>query len=51
MTNEPKHDPNERPELDSTPPILGSWRNIYLLVFAILVLQVLLYNWITRAYS
>lgn len=33
------------------PPLLGSWRNLYLLVMGFLVLQVLVYWWITRVYA
>jgi hypothetical protein len=33
--------PNDpRPELDDIPPVLGSWRNIYILVLATLALLI-----------
>lgn len=41
----------ERPELDDVPPLLGSWRNIYLLVLGILALLVALFWALTRAYA
>jgi hypothetical protein len=40
-----------RPELDARPPILGRWRNVYLIVVAVLVLQVVVYTLLTRIYS
>jgi hypothetical protein len=43
--------PEPRPELDDAPPLLGSWRNIYLLVLGNLALLVALFWAITRAYS
>jgi hypothetical protein len=41
----------ERPELDDVPPLLGSWRNIYLLVLGSLALLVALFWALTRAYA
>ena len=43
--------PAPRPELDDAPPLLGSWRNIYLLVLGNLALLVALFWAITRAYA
>lgn len=43
--------PSERPELDDVPPLLGSWRNIYLLVLGTLALLVALFWALTRAYA
>jgi hypothetical protein len=40
-----------RPELDDAPPILGSWRNIYLLLLGSLALLIALFWALTRAYS
>ena len=40
-----------RPELDDAPPLLGSWRNIYLLVLGTLALTIALFWALTRAYS
>ncbi len=40
-----------RPELDEVPPLLGSWRNIYLFVFGSFVLFVALFWVLTEAYS
>jgi hypothetical protein len=40
-----------RPELDARPPILGRWRNIYLVVLGALVAQVVVYTLLTRVYS
>lgn len=40
-----------RPELDEAPPLLGSWRNIYLFVFGSFVLFVALFWGLTEAYS
>lgn len=42
---------SERPELDDVPPLLGSWRNIYLLVLGSLALLVALFWALTRAYA
>ncbi len=42
--------PAERPELDDAPPLLGSWRNIYLLVLGTLALLIALFWALTRAY-
>jgi hypothetical protein len=41
----------ERPELDDVPPLLGSWRNIYLLVLGTLALLVALFWALTRVYA
>lgn len=43
--------PEPRPELDDAPPILGSWRNIYLFVLGSLVLLVALLWALTRVYA
>jgi hypothetical protein len=43
--------PARRPELEDAPPILGSWRNIYLFVLGILALLVALFWALTRAYA
>jgi hypothetical protein len=43
--------PEPRPELDDAPPLLGSWRNIYLLVLGNLALLVALFWAITRVYA
>jgi len=57
MTSGPKSpepgapDSPERPELDDVPPLLGSWRNIYLLVLGTLALLVALFWALTRAYA
>ena len=40
-----------RPEMNDAPPVLGSWRNIYLLVLGNLALLVALFWAITRAYA
>lgn len=40
-----------RPELNDAPPLLGSWRNIYLFVLGTLVLLVALFWALTRAYA
>jgi len=40
-----------RPELDDAPPILGSWRSIYLLVLGTLALLIALFWALTRAYA
>jgi len=40
-----------RPELSSEPPVLGSWRNIYLFVLGTLALLVALFWALTRAYA
>jgi len=43
--------PPPRPELDDAPPILGSWRNIYIVVLGTLAVLVVLFALLTRAYS
>ncbi len=40
-----------RPELDDAPPLLGSWRNIYLFVLGSLAVFIALFWALTRAYS
>ena len=35
--------PSHRPELDDAPPVLGSWRNIYLFVLGTLAVLVALF--------
>jgi hypothetical protein len=40
-----------RPELNDAPPVLGSWRNIYLFVLGTLALLVALFWALTRAYA
>jgi hypothetical protein len=40
-----------RPEMDDVPPLLGSWRNIYLVVLGTFVLFVALFWALTKAYS
>ena len=37
--------------VDEKPPVLGSWRALYLLLVGALAVQVLLYALLTRAYS
>lgn len=48
---EPASSSDSRPELDDVPPLLGSWRNIYLLVLGTLALLVALFKALTWAYS
>lgn len=43
--------PKSRPELDDAPPLLGSWRNIYLFVLGTLALLIALFWALTRAYA
>jgi hypothetical protein len=40
-----------RPELDDKPPILGSWRNLYLLVFGVLVVLIVFFTVLTQVYA
>lgn len=40
-----------RPKLDDAPPLLGSWRNIYLLEVGVLALLVVLFWVLTRVYA
>jgi hypothetical protein len=40
-----------RPELNDAPPVLGSWRNIYLFVLGTLALLIALFWALTRAYA
>lgn len=39
-----------KPE-DEKPPILGSWKNLYLLLVFFLVIQILIYYFITISFS
>ncbi|WP_225411808.1 hypothetical protein [Stigmatella hybrida] len=48
---EPAGAPPQRPELDDAPPLLGSWRNIYLFVLGVLALLIALFWALTRAYA
>jgi hypothetical protein len=48
---EPAGPSKARPELDDAPPLLGSWRNIYLFVLGTLALLIALFWALTRAYS
>lgn len=41
----------ERPDLDDSPPILGSWRNIYILNMVIFVMMVVIFAILTRMYT
>lgn len=36
------------PEADERPPVLGGWRALYAVVIAVLVLEILLFGWISR---
>jgi hypothetical protein len=36
---------------ESPPPLLGSWRNLYALVLGALLLQIVVYWLVTRAYA
>jgi hypothetical protein len=47
----PATPPPPRPELDDAPPVLGSWRNIYLFVLGTLAVLVLLFWVLTRVYA
>ena len=40
-----------RPEMDDTPPVLGSWGRIYALVLGNLVVLVALFWALTKAYE
>jgi len=44
MTKEENEQDNQKP------PILGSWRNIYILIIGVLIAQIVLYNFITITY-
>ncbi|MCB9541489.1 MAG: hypothetical protein H6703_03465 [Myxococcales bacterium] len=54
MTTPPKTpadpSPAARPELDEIPPLLGSWRNIYLVVLGNLAVLVVIFWLVTRVY-
>ena len=41
----------DRPDLDETPPILDSWKNIYLLSLAWFTVLVVLFFLLTKAYN
>jgi hypothetical protein len=36
---------------EEPPPVLGSWRNLYLLVVAVLAAIIALLAWLTRAFA
>lgn len=40
-----------RPELDEQPPLLGAWRNIYLVVLGNLAVLVLIFWTLTRVFN
>ncbi len=40
-----------QPELDDAPPLLGSWRRVYLLVVGTFAAMVLLFWLLTRTYA
>ncbi|MGQ0507728.1 MAG: hypothetical protein ACT4TC_20695 [Myxococcaceae bacterium] len=44
-------DLDPRPEMDDAPPLLGSWRNIYLLILGTFAVLVTAFYALTRAYS
>lgn len=44
-------EPETRPELDERPPLLGAWRNIYLVVLGNLAALIVLFWAITRAFN
>ena len=41
----------DRPELDETPPILGSWRKIYVVSLVWFVALVLIFFLLTKVYN
>ena len=36
---------------EDRPPFLGTWRNVYILLMAVLVVEILLMYWITVHFS
>ena len=46
--NPPPSDPRDASRVDAPPPLLGRWRNLYLLVLAELSVLVALFYWLTR---
>jgi hypothetical protein len=50
MRTEPEAAP-ERKEMDDRPPVLGSWRSIYLVVLGNLLLMVVLFWVLTKVYA
>ena len=50
-TPQPGRAPEPRPELDDAPPLLGSWRNIYLFVLGTLAVLVIAFWALTQAYA
>lgn len=48
---EPATKEPEGAELDDRPPVLGSWRNIYVVVLGILVVVIALFTVITGVYA
>ncbi|MFT7581919.1 MAG: hypothetical protein ACI9MR_003600 [Myxococcota bacterium] len=47
----PEEMPSARPDLDETPPLLGSWRNIYVVVIVNLLVLIGLFWALTEAYT
>ena len=48
---DPADDDGPRADLDATPPLLGSWRNLYLLVVGSQAVVALLFYLVTRVYE
>lgn len=49
--SEPQPPSDDRPDLDDTPPILGSWRTIYVVVVANLAVLILVFWALSELYS
>ncbi len=50
-TPSPTHEGNARPDLDETPPILGSWGKIYIVSLVWFAVLVVLFFLLTRMYT
>ncbi len=42
---------SDDPDLDDPPPLLGAWSNLYALVIGALVLQIVVYAWLSWVLS
>lgn len=49
MTDSPP--PESRPEMADTPPILGSWRNVYAVTLGTLAVLIALFWLLTEVYA
>ena len=49
--DDPPTEAQQYDPLDDSPPLLGSWRNLYFMVIGTLAGLVLIFWWLTRHYA